>query len=134
VKKQIFFPDRRWAICLNYRITMLNMKCISIYALIVKSTSLQVMCIKNLPCGVVSRKGIVRNRQLHVMCVRKFSSVRVPGSYMCAVTQGRSRLHVIYVRKVLNGPVISRSICALMLGRGHINVMYVRNFSSSLVL
>jgi len=54
MKKQILVPDRRWVICVNYRITVLNVKCISIYALIVKTNSLQVMCIKNLPCGIMS--------------------------------------------------------------------------------
>jgi hypothetical protein len=49
LKKQILVPGRRWVICPIYRITMLNMKCINIYALRVRSTSLQAMCIKNLP-------------------------------------------------------------------------------------
>jgi len=85
LKKQILVPGRRRVVCLNYRITMLNMKCISIYPLIVRSmrsTSLQGMCIKNLPCGIMCQrnilKHIVRNRHLHVMCVRKFSRVPVP--------------------------------------------------------
>jgi hypothetical protein len=78
LKKQILVPGRRWVVYLNYRITTFNMKCITIYALIVRSTRLQVMCIKNLPCGDIKRKGIVRYRHLHVMCVRKFSSVPVP--------------------------------------------------------
>jgi hypothetical protein len=105
LKKQILVPGRRWVICLNYRITVLNMKWISIYALIVRSTNLQVMCIKNLPFGILSQRSIfsqiVRNGHLHVMDVRKFSSVPVPGSYMYAVIEGRSPLHVMCVTKIL---------------------------------
>jgi hypothetical protein len=82
MKKEILVPDGRWVVCLNYRITMLNKKCMSIYALIVRITSLQMMCIKNLPWDVMSRRSIfshiVRNRHLHVMCVGKFSNVPVP--------------------------------------------------------
>jgi len=37
LKKHILIPDRRWVIGLNYRIAMLSIKCISIYALVMRS-------------------------------------------------------------------------------------------------
>jgi len=82
LKKPILTPGRRWVIGLNYRITMLRIKYISIYALVMRSIHLQVKFIKKLPCGVMSQKSIfkhiVRNRHLHVMSVRKVSRVQVP--------------------------------------------------------
>jgi hypothetical protein len=105
LKKEILVPGRRWVIFLNYRISMLSMKYINMYARVMKSTSLHVICIKDIPCGVVSRRSIfshiVRNNHLPVMCVRKFSSIPVPGSSIYAVIKGRSHLHVICLTKHL---------------------------------
>ena len=92
LKKQILVPGKRLVICLNCRITILNMKCISIYALVVRSTSFQVMCIKNPPCGIMTRrsifKHIVRNLHLHVTCVKKiFNSPSALKLHICIYTR-----------------------------------------------
>jgi len=75
LKERILVPGRIWAIWLNDRLTVHNRKLINIYASIVWSTS------------------------LHVMCVRSVASCPVLRRYMYAYIQGSSRLHVMYVRK-----------------------------------
>ena len=131
LKEQILFPGSRWAICLKHRIIVLNRKRINIYASIMRSTSLHVMCIKNLPGGGVSQRSIFNHivgcSHLCVMYVRKLSKGTVPLKCIYAIIPGRSHLHVMYVTKVLRGLVSWRSICAFILGSGRLSVIYVRN-------
>jgi hypothetical protein len=81
LKAQILVPGRIWAICLNDRLTVLNTKCINIYASIVRSTSLHVMCVGSVAsCPVLQRHMyafIEGSSCLLVMNVRKLSFVQV---------------------------------------------------------
>jgi hypothetical protein len=82
LKEQIFVPGSIWAICLNNRITVLNTKNINIYASIVRSTSLHMMCVKSVANGLVPRRYmyafIEGSSCLQVMNVRKLSVSQVP--------------------------------------------------------
>jgi hypothetical protein len=53
LKEQILFPGSIWAICFNDRLTVRNRKCINMYASIERSTSLHVMCVRNVSSGAV---------------------------------------------------------------------------------
>jgi len=82
LKEQILFPGSIWVVCLNDRLTMLNKKCINIYASIVRSTSLHVMCVRSVASGPVLRRYmyvfIEGSSCVHVMNVRKLSVIQVP--------------------------------------------------------
>jgi hypothetical protein len=52
-KEQILVPGSIWVICLNNRLTVLNTKCVNIFASIVRTTSLHVMCARKISSGAV---------------------------------------------------------------------------------
>jgi hypothetical protein len=80
--EQILVQGSIWATCLNNRLTVHNTKHINIYASIVRSTSLRVMCVRRVAIGPVLRRDmyayIQGSRHLHVMYLRKLSSIQVP--------------------------------------------------------
>jgi hypothetical protein len=76
LKEQILIPGSVLALCLNNRLTVHNTKHINIYASIVRSTSLHVMCVRSVASGLVLQR------------------------YMYAYVQGSSLLHVMYVRNL----------------------------------
>jgi len=53
LREQIWVPGSIWAMCQNHRIIVPNTKYINIYASIVRSTSLHVMCVRNVASGAV---------------------------------------------------------------------------------
>jgi len=53
LKEQILVPGSILAICLNHRIIVLNTKHINIFAPVVRSTSLHVICVRSVTSGAV---------------------------------------------------------------------------------
>jgi hypothetical protein len=82
LKEQILFPGNIWDICLNDRLTVRNRKHINVYASLMRSTSLHVMCVRGVASGPVLRRHmyafIEGSSCLLVMNVRKLSFVQVP--------------------------------------------------------
>jgi hypothetical protein len=56
LKEQILVPVSVWVICLNNRLTVHNTKHINIYASIVRSTSIHVMCVRSVASGPVLQR------------------------------------------------------------------------------